>query len=160
MIVGVDSAKNRIDAVALLDGKIADWFTMAIPTRKVISRDRTLKDLRFSFNFWLHCLVVPPTLYVEAPLVMNGRQTAVSLAETVGMILSLPYPAELVAIDSWKQVAVGKGGVSKEKVKQAIIELYPATKEIFGERQDLFDATGVAIFGHRSGRTSPATDPA
>jgi hypothetical protein len=134
MIVGVDSAKNRIDAVALLDGKIADWFTMAIPTRKVISRDRTLKDLRFSFNFWLHCLVVPPTLYVEAPLVMNGRQTAVSLAETVGMILSLPYPAELVAIDS--------------------------SKEIFGERQDLFDATGVAIFGHRSGRTSPATDPA
>jgi hypothetical protein len=76
------------------------------------------------------------------------------------MILSLPFPVEKVAIDSWKMVLVGKGGVSKELVKAAVIDQFPATADLFGARQDLFDATGVAVFGHRVGRTSPAADPA
>jgi len=160
MIVGVDSGKNRIDAVAMVDDKICDWFTMEIPRKQVISRSRTLRDLRFSFNFWLHCLPAEPTLFVEAPIVMSGRQTAVALAETVGMILSLPFRAETVAIDAWKMEAIGKGGVSKEEVRRGIIEAYPATEDIFGERQDLFDAAGVAVYGCRSGRGVPFTDPA
>lgn len=158
MIVGVDSAMNRVDAVALLeDGRIHDFFSMDI--RKPTSRAQTLKDLRFSLNFWLRCLPAEPFVFVEAPIVANGRQTAVSLAETVGMILSLPFPVEKVAIDSWKQVAVGKGGVSKSHVREAILVAYPTTEALFGKRQDLFDATGVALYGYRLRRTSPASDP-
>lgn len=158
MIVGVDTAMNRIDAVAMTDGRIADFFSMDI--KKPVTRSQSLKDLRFSFNFWLRCLATEPFVFVESSIVMNGRQTAVALAETVGMILSLPFPVEKVPIDTWKQVAVGKGGVSKDKVREAILLAYPATGALFGTRQDLFDATGVAIYGHRLRRSSPATDPA
>ena len=157
-VVGVDSAKNRVDAVALSEGKICDWFTMEISVKNVVSRDQTLKDIRFSFNFWLRCLPEPPIIYVESSIVANGRQTAVALGETVGMILSLPFPVEKVAIDSWKQLVVGKGGVSKELVKEAIVDQFPATADLFGARQDLFDATGVALYGYRVGRSAPAAD--
>lgn len=158
LVVGIDTAMNRVDAVALSEGKICDWFSMTI--KKPTSRSQTLKDLRFSFNFWLRCLSAEPYLFVESSIVANGRQTAVALGETVGMILSLPFPVEKVAIDSWKMVLVGKGGVSKELVRAAVIDQFPATADLFGARQDLFDATGVAVFGHRVGRTSPAADPA
>lgn len=148
MIVGIDSATERVDAVALKDGVIVEHFSSV--TFKKVPRGQALKIMREQTFIWLENLYhyyEEPTIFIEESIMVRSTRVAIQLAQTVGMLLSLPYPAYAVPIDSWKQSAVGKGGVSKQEVRAAIVSRFPETDLLFGTRQDLFDATGVALYG-------------
>ena len=144
-VVGIDSAKDRVDAVALIDGKYSSHFTIDL-TKSKPPRPESLHVMGEAVSAWLYDLDYPYVFIEDAIMVRNPR-VCIQLAHTVGMLLALPYRCEIVTIDSWKSTAIGKGGVTKEQVRAGIIRRMPATEDLYGKRQDLFDATGVAIHG-------------
>lgn len=153
IVIGVDSAKDRIDAVALLDGEYLDQMTVDFG-RNPPSRAQSLNQMRNMFTSWVNSLIWTKTthaeevrIFVEESIVVRSPRVAIQLAHTVGMLLALPYLVYPVPIDSWKQIAAGKGGVKKDVVKAKLIEAYPWAREELGKRQDLFDALGVAVYG-------------
>lgn len=150
LIVGIDSAKNRVDAVALLDGKYYEHVSVDVPKELSVERGISLKVMSNFMTTWLSRLAAKtgeqPQVFVEDAIAVRNLRVAIQLAHSVGMLLALPHPVHLVPIDSWKQVLI-KGGVAKEVVRAAVISRYPETAELYGKRQDLFDATGVAIYG-------------
>lgn len=156
VVVGIDSAQDRVDAVAMEEGCFVPGlaaFTIDLAkVNKMYPRGLVLTRMQMAVAFWLsgvsEVTEQEPQVFIEESIVMrHNLRVAVLLAETVGMLLALPYTTEVVPIDSWKMAVIGKGGVDKETVKQGIIRRLPQTEQMFGKRQDLFDATGVAIYG-------------
>lgn len=149
--VGIDSGKNRVDAVALLSGHIVRHYTIDLEKQKNKGRGwvlTTMDEGVFDFLLDLEAQYkMPIEVWVEEAIMVRSIRVAIELAETVGMILSLPYSVHKVTIDQWKMVAIGKGGVSKDEVRRVIALRHPETEELFGKRQDLFDAAGVSIYG-------------
>lgn len=147
-VVGVDCGKNKVDAVALgeHDCILSYWYTDLTKERRGLERDLALKRMRFDMTAFLREMPDPVVVYVEEAIMMRSVRTAIWMAHTVGMILTLPYPVYTVAIDSWKQ-ELCKAGADKARVKEVVSGRYPNTVQMFGDRQDLFDATGVAVFG-------------
>jgi hypothetical protein len=145
VIVGIDCGKDRVDAVMLNGEMFAACWTTDLSKLKHRERDSCLKRMRFDLMAWMRDSPVE-AIYVEEAIAITSRRVAIWMAHTVGMVLTLPYPVYTVAVDSWKQ-ELCKAGASKERVKEVVSGRYPETVEIFGDRQDLFDATGVAVFG-------------
>lgn len=147
-VIGIDSAKNRVDAVAFHEEEIVSSYTMDLSNHRKLDRGETIRALYQGIWSWIRedlARYWPPVLYIEEPIMVRNIRVAIELAETVGMLLTLPYPSYLVPIDSWKK-ELAKAGLSKEEVRSIISGRFPATQS-FGDRQDLFDATGVAVYG-------------
>ena len=166
VIVGVDVGKNRVDAVALDNDVITSfWYTDLGKMKGHLERDAALKRMRFDLTAFLRDLH-KPVVYVEEAIMMRSARVAIWMAHTVGMVLTLPYPVYTVPIDSWKQ-ELCKAGADKARVKEVVSGRYPNSEKLFGDRQDLFDATGVAVFGQADQETrglfgpgpTPATNP-
>lgn len=143
-VVGIDSAKDRVDAV-LFNGSVIDCMSVDLSKPKPPLRDQSLKRMHFDLISWLRHTPID-AIYVEDAIMMRNARVAIWLAQTVGMILTLPYPVFAVPIDTWKQ-ELCKAGASKERVREVVSGRHPETADLFGDRQDLFDATGVAIYG-------------
>jgi Holliday junction resolvasome RuvABC endonuclease subunit len=153
IVIGVDPGKDKLDAVALIDGHYLAHLTIDFSKDK-LPRNESLVRQRNLFTSWVNQLIwVRVThaeevrVFVEDTVRVRSMQVAVWLAQTVGMLLALPYLVYPVPIDSWKQVVAGKGGVGKDEVKAAVIAWWPDSEDRFGKRQDLFDATGIAVYG-------------
>jgi len=147
LIVGIDCGKNHVDAVAMTHDRVTSCMTSDVfNSSRPLARDSAIKRMRFDLVAYLREMREEPVLYVEDAIVMRSRSVAISIAQTVGMVLTLPYEVHLVPIDSWKQ-ELCRSGASKARVKEVVSGRYPGTADMFGDRQDLFDATGVAVFG-------------
>lgn len=144
MIIGVDCGKNKVHAVC------SDGSAFSHEVKSGTPRDVSLQELRKTFlNFIGYQEVWTPKgkslrLYVEAPVVAGARniQSTIGIAETVGMVLSLGYPATLVAISTWKKVVVGKGNATKEEVA----EWYERTGGSL-RGQDFYDSSAICAYG-------------
>lgn len=152
LVIGLDSAKDRVDAVSMYNGLIMAPFTIDL-AKEQRGRGETLGSLRQQTEQFIelqeHSWGERATVFVEEPIMMRSIRVAIMLAETVGMLLALPYPVYEVPIDSWKKVLAGKGGIDKQAVRTAITHRFPEAPSIFGVRQDLFDAAGVAFYGSK-----------
>jgi Holliday junction resolvasome RuvABC endonuclease subunit len=147
VIVGIDCGKNHVDAVALADDRVVSCMTSdVVNSSRPLHRDQAIKRMRFDLVSYLREMRDPPVIYVEDAIVMLSRAVAISIAQTVGMVLTLPYDVHLVPVDTWKK-ELCRSGASKTRVKEVVSGRYPGTADMFGDRQDLFDATGVAVFG-------------
>lgn len=153
-VVGIDSAKDRVDLVTLVDGKLHTYCSLDTPKDVLVhGRGPSLRWLREHVEEWLddHHNVLwgkeEPVVFIEENIVLNSGVTTRVLGQTVGMLLALPYRCETVTIQQWKMVAIGNGGASKPQVRAGIVRRMPATDALYGKRQDLFDATGIAIYG-------------
>ena len=141
MIFGVDCGKNRVHIVG-------DGTAFECVVKPGTPRDEALFHMREGLSKWL-VLEQDATrhgtrLYVEAPVVAGARnlQATIGIAETVGMVLSLGYPATLVPISTWKKAVVGSGNAKKEDVEA----WYKSTGGTL-KGQDFYDAAAIRAYG-------------
>jgi Holliday junction resolvasome RuvABC endonuclease subunit len=161
VVVGIDPGKNKLDAVAIRDEELIPFHW----SESHFTRGATLTEMRNELLSWLVSLEtsIPLQLvvYVEEPLIMNSRRVGIWMAETVGMVLSLPCETHEVPVDTWKKL-LGKAGMDKAEVMRIINGRFPVTR---GWIQDRCDALGIALYGledqrFRSGvGTVPLSDP-
>lgn len=142
-VFGVDCAKNRVHIVG--DGTAFEYVV-----KPGTPRDEALFHMRERLIKWL-ALEQDATrhgtrLYVEAPVVAGARniQATIGIAETVGMVLSLGFPATLVAISSWKKKVIGSGAATKEDVER----WYKSTGGSL-RGQDFYDAAAIYEYGRQ-----------
>lgn len=142
MIWGIDSSSKSVALVGH-DGYVVQAHKLTVPKS---DRGRELSSLREQVERVLST-DENPIVFVEASIKVRGMQTAIMLAQTVGMLLSLPVPTYPVPIDSWKKHTVGKGGASKTDVAQWLQKAHPDLYSLCGSDQDLVDAAAVCIYG-------------
>ena len=141
MAFGVDCAKNRVHVV----GEHASFATQKKPgTPRDVALQEMSDDLTSFFRAQKIAFDSGVRLYVEAAVVAGARniQATIGIAETVGMVLSLGFPATLVPISSWKKRVVGKGNATKEDVE----EWYRSTGGTL-QGQDFYDAAALHAYG-------------
>lgn len=140
MIFGVDCAKNRVHIVG-------ESLSFETKMRSGTPRDESLRNMAVSIRSWFNQNDIQrkdTKLYVEAAI-LAGRmniQATIGIAETVGMVLSLGYPATLVPVASWKKAVVGKGNATKEDVEA----WYRSTGGSL-QGQDFYDAAAIYAYG-------------
>lgn len=154
-VVGVDSAKDRVDLVVLRHGVYFDH--RSIDADEGLTRGESLTQMGGQMRDALGTIQLcsdrdvtepgPIHVFIEENIVRGSMRVAVQLGQTVGMLLALPHRCETVTIQQWKLASVGNGGATKEAVRVGIVRRMPMTDALYGKRQDLFDATGVAIYG-------------
>lgn len=145
MIYGVDPASRKIALVGFHDGKAsATAFTV-----DKSDRNNELSHLRVQM-----LLTVKPQdiIFVEQPVVAGARniQSTLRIAETVGMIYSLPARVYGVAISTWKKATVGKGNATKENVEEWLDSTHPTYSALCGGDQDLRDAAAICLYGQQA----------
>ena len=142
MIFGVDCGKNKVHIVG---GGLSMMYTTQKPGTP---RDESLRNMAAEIRSYFVEIDEGDydsiRLYVEAPVVAGARnlQATIGIAETVGMVLSLGYPATLVPISTWKKAVVGKGNAKKEDVEA----WYSSTGGTL-KGQDFYDAAAIHAYG-------------
>lgn len=142
-VFGVDCGKNKVHIVG-------ESSAQEFIVRSGTPRDEALYNLRDIISKWLTlkqgATRANTRLYVEAPVVAGARniQATIGIAETVGMVLSIGFPATLVAISSWKKEVVGNGNAKKEDVAR----WYQGTGGQL-QGQDFYDAAAIRAYGVR-----------
>jgi len=119
------------------------WDTASLPwVRKVMARLLTQNNYG-----------PDDYVFLEQPVVAGARNIMSTLKQSYvngviqEVIVSYGRPCIHVPISTWKKVAAGSGSASKEDVAAAIGGRYPNLIEAFGGDQDLYDATGLCIYG-------------
>jgi Holliday junction resolvasome RuvABC endonuclease subunit len=135
----------------MVDGKIVDHFSIDLAKQKP-RRGLSLYTMHRNLVDWIDTASQrhpgQTRVFIEESFIArHDPRTAVHLAQTVGMLLSLPYYTDVIPIQTWKIATVGSGNATKDQVRGAIALRFPDTVSLFGKRQDLYDATGVAIGG-------------
>lgn len=143
IVVGVDCGKNKVHMVC------SDGQAYKIEMKSGTPRDESLRNMATSIRRFFKTNDIfrnDSRLYVEAPI-LAGRlniQATIGIAETVGMVLSLGYPATLVSVTAWKKAVVGKGNAAKEDV-----ELWYRSTGGQLKGQDFYDAAAICEYGVR-----------
>jgi len=88
--------------------------------------------------------------YIEAPVYVNNRQVSMKLAMATGRLQeklsAVGVRYDLIPIAKWKKLAIGKGNVNKEQVKEWAMT---NTNLGIGYAQDCYDAAGVVLAGRK-----------
>jgi Holliday junction resolvasome RuvABC endonuclease subunit len=89
------------------------------------------------------------TAYIESPPYVQNLQVVSKLNRAVGKLEgyceSCMLESHLIAVASWKAMAIGTGRADKQQVKDVLT----ATTDVeTGLTQDEYDALGIAIAGH------------
>lgn len=150
-VLGLDLSSKRI-AVASSDG----WVQLVqLDTSYTNKPHAALDAMRAYAKDWGE----PGVAWVEeAVLGVNAKATIVQ-TYVAGPVMAylgyLGWDVRLVNNSTWKRVVIGNGGSSKEEIvawvsthaseyAEAAWAAEPRSKE---RRQDLFDATGVMLYG-------------
>lgn len=144
LVFGVDCGKNKVHVVC------SDGTEFSTTVEPGTSRDVALSVMAGRLEVYIEArkAKAPPgaevRLYVEGAVVAGARniQTTIGIAETVGMVLSLGYPATLVPISSWKQRVIGSGNATKEDVERWYRGVGGTLKG-----QDFYDAAAICAYG-------------
>ena len=104
-IYGIDCGKDKIHIVG--DTGAKDFIV-----KSGTPRDESLTYLKNEVSKWLTvhgCTHFNCRLYIEEPVLAGARniRTTIAIAETVGMLLSLGFPATLVPVSTWKKSVLG-----------------------------------------------------
>lgn len=156
MILGIDPSSRKIAACGLYNDESYNWWSTAIVAFKfepksIVSARDAMRDI-----LSLHRLGKQRVAFVEEPVVGVGvRATLVQALVSGGMQIALfdaGFTVHLVSNTRWKK-ALGLGGhADKEAIQAHITTAHPRYAEGCGGDQDLFDATGLAIYGARTVR--------
>jgi Holliday junction resolvasome RuvABC endonuclease subunit len=144
MIWGVDPASKSIGLFGH-DGYLAQAHKLTVPRS---DRGKEVRGLHAQLSHWIK-LDANPIVFCEEPVVagrMNLRST-ILIAETVGMVLSLPCPVYLVPVSSWKKGTCGAGNADKAKVAEWLRKEHPDLSSLCGDDQDLVDAASICLYG-------------
>lgn len=154
--IGIVTTRVSIHAVALLDGKYhskmmcdlepelgegsVNRYNRNYHLGKIYEEIDTFIDRIVSLDDDLRVIV-------QSVVYDTNKRVLVETAQTVGVILSLPYTVHEVSQWSWKNHLIGKGGVTEDEVRDAISGRFGLQGE-FGSNQNWFDAFCVARFGY------------
>lgn len=156
--VGIKADTHRVDVVVLKDGV----YEMAA-TRDITEEYVKKPGIRFDRGFHLNeisCFVEElvfalgdednVSIVVEAADYSNwyvSQRALVEQAQMIGAIMALPYVVHEVANTTWKNVIVGKGGVTREDVETAVDERFNL-RDRFKDNARWYDAFCLARFGY------------
>ena len=144
IVYGIDPASRSLGVIGC--GGRKPWSLKAATAKG--SRDLELRDLRDQLSQMFD--VLPPgVVFVEEPVLAGARniRSTILIAETVGMLLTLPCRVYLVEISTWKKLTVGKGNASKEDVSSWLSSEHPDYAAICEGDQDLIDAGAINVYG-------------
>ena len=149
MIWGVDS---KMREVALFCGN----YPKAVVIK---ARDNSRGEQLFEMRAHVIDAVAndpDPIFFIEEAVVAGPRniRSTIKCAETVGMLLSLPFPTYLVEISKWKKNTVGNGNAGKSDVADWLREAHPDYAAHCGRNQDLIDAAAIYVYGEQLVATS------
>ena len=144
MIWGVDS---KMREVAMFCGE--SHRAVVIQSNRP-SRGEQLEEMR-ALVIEATAIDPDPILVIEESVVAGARniRSTIKCAETVGMLLSLPYPTYLVEIGKWKKNTVGNGNAKKSDVADWLREAHPVYSSLCGGNQDLVDAASIYVYGEQ-----------
>jgi Holliday junction resolvasome RuvABC endonuclease subunit len=126
------------------DDKLENWFFFK---SKLLDPAERLLDLSKAFEIFIKTQK-PDIIFIEESFYSNNFKTSRAITEVIGncklvaKINDVPY--ETVAVRSWKKYVLGNGKADKAAIKKFILAKYP---KLEGEPQDIFDATGIALWG-------------
>lgn len=146
MIVGIDPATRKVTLSATALGLVQH---IVVPKSE---RARELSEIRNrmlnTFARW-ESIEKIERIYLEEAVVAGARnlRTSLSIAETVGAVLTLGLPTTKVAVSSWKKATIGNGNATKEDVAKWYLETYP--EGLNPDNQDVCDASGICDYGRQ-----------
>lgn len=145
MIIGCDPASKKLSLFAI--GPITGAFHIEV---KRTDRWQEIRELREALvkqlDIWRD---YNPVLFCEEPVLAGARniRSTILIAETVGLVLSMPIPTRLIEVSTWKKIAVGNGHASKDDVSNWLKVEHPGYHHLCGGNQDLIDAAAIAVAG-------------
>jgi len=142
IVVGFDVAVHHTHyAITDNKGSVISWGKLY--------NHQQISALKYEFNI--------NKAYIEEVPFVNNHQTMRKLCEAVGVLkgflLVNDIPFATIPVSSWKKLAIGSGGATKQEVEKLItlITIMPPDLE-----QDVYDAAGVALAGYATERLADA----
>lgn len=143
MILGVDIGVRKVAVFGHTDVVTMAYAFHSAPA----ARHTELKHLQFKMMELISGIDEYVALVIEEPPFVNNRRTFMQLAQTTGMLLSLPVAGYMVPVANWKQRTVGKGNASKADVASWLEREFPRHYELCNGDQDLYDAAAIHHYG-------------
>lgn len=146
MIIGCDPASKKIALFGIRENAHEKFFCEVPKSTRWSEMQQMRSELVRQINIWRD---YNPVLFCEEPVVAGRRniRSTILIAETVGLILSLPIPVYIVPVSSWKKETVGNGAASKDAVSQWLMLAHPDYYQLCGGNGDLIDAAAIAVYG-------------
>ena len=143
MIAGIDLGLRSIH-VSLVEGDYIETHSLTV--ERGVTRAVELRDLARQLR-----LVLPIcTVFVEEPVVAGSRnlRVALGIAQLAGVVMTeTDTDCYLVSVSAWKKEVIGKGNATKEQVSDFLSESFPRYSQVCAGKQDLIDATCIALYG-------------
>ncbi len=145
-VAGIDPDTKSIAVVIIEDGK-THIVHLKTKGKKAEDRFRFLVSA-FADLIYGGALDGVDFTFVEQPVMVRNAKAIRDQAFVVGAIRAILVDKHsLVDNTVWKKGVIGNGSATKEEIKEFIMGAFPDLAD--DHDQDVYDATGIALFGLR-----------